>query len=304
MAAGLGVHAKALAVHLLESFRGRDEIDLISDFAAPLSLGVLARVLGVPVSGLGLITERVHELSSLVDWSPSAQALDGVRARGSALTPYLLELVARKRREPGNDLISALVQEARQRRIRYVDVVSTAVLMLAAGHGTTTHMLGNGVLALLRDRHAFRACQSGRYGPLQVIDELLRFDGPVQVTPRTALADTKLGGRTIRRGDMALGLLGSANRDASVFVDPDRLDLGRHTGPAASFGGGPHFCVGAPLARATGAVALEELLSRYPQLGLPRQELKWKPTITQRGLLELRVALEGRSDSPWGGGPD
>ena len=291
MIADLGAYARAVAIELLNSFRGRDEIDLISEFATPLPLRVLARLLGVPDNDLAIITESAHELSGLVDWTPSAEALDRAGDRGAALTPYLLHLVEQKRREPGDDLVSALVQQAKQRKIRYLDVVSTAILMLAAGHVTSTHMLGNGVLALLRDRQALETCQSGRHPSLQIVDELLRFDGPVQVTPRTALADIELGGQTIRRGDMALGLLGSANRDSSVFVDPDRVDPGRRTGLAASFGSGPHFCVGASLARVTGAVALEELLGRYARLGLPQQRLQWKPTTTQRGLTALRVTL-------------
>jgi cytochrome P450 len=291
MVGDLGTYARNLAIELLDSFRGRDEIDLMGEFAVPLLLRVIARLLGVPDNDLAIIAESAHELSGLVDWTPSAEALNRAGNRGAALTPYLFGLIEQKRRAPGKDLVSALVQQAKQRRIRYLDVVSTAVLMVAAGHVTSTHMIGNGMLALLRDRQAFEACKSGRYPTSQIVEELLRFDAPVQATPRTALANFELGGRNIRRGDMALGLIGSANRDSSAFIEPDRLDPGRHTGIAASFGGGPHFCVGAPIARVVGAVALEELWRRYPQIQLSQQELKWKPTITQRGLTTLRVAL-------------
>lgn len=287
----LGVYASGVVTQLLDSFQSRDEIDLISEFAAPLSLKVLARLLGVPDNDVPIIAQSAHALSSIIDWAPSAQPLTDVQECVSEFTPYLLHLVEQKRREPGDDLMSVLIQRAKERKIRYLDVVSTAILILAAGHVTSTHMLGNGVLALLRARPALKACQSGRYSSLRIVDELLRFDGPVQATPRTALADMEFGGHAIRRGDLALALLGSANRDSAVFVEPDKIDPGRRSGFAVSFGGGPHFCIGAELGRTTGAIALENLLRRYPRLQLPAQDLSWNPTITQHGLTALRIAL-------------
>lgn len=287
----LGAYADAVVTQLLDSFRGREEIDLIYEFAAPLSLKVLARLLGVPDEDVPVIARSAHALSGLIDWAPSDEPLDDVRGCVAELAPYLLSLVERKRREPGDELLSVLTRSARERKIRHLDVVATATLVLAAGHVTSTHMIGNGVLALLRDRAAFAACLSGRYTSLQIIDELLRFDAPVQATPRTALAEMELGGRTIRRGDLALALLGSANRDGSVFAEPDSIDFGRRGGPPVSFGVGPHYCIGAELGRTTGSVALKHLLRRHPRLRLPEQELSWRPTITQHGLTALRVGL-------------
>ena len=289
--AELTSYAQALVIQFLDSFAGRDEIDLISEFSAPLSLRVLARLLGVPDKDLAIIAESADTLSGLVDWAPNVETLESVRNSGAALIPYLLTLVEQKRREPGDDLVSALVQQAKERKIRYADVVSTAILMLAAGHVTSTHILGNGVLALLQNGRSLEAGRSGRYQMGRIVDELLRFDGPVQASPRTALVDMELGGQAIRRGDKALALLGSANRDNSVFAEPDSIILDRRNALSVGFGSGPHFCIGAELARATVSVALGNLLGRYPELRLPEQALKWKSTITQRGLTALRIAL-------------
>jgi cytochrome P450 len=222
--ANLATYARAVVSQLLDAFEGHDEIDLISEFAEPLSLRVLTRLLGVPDKDVAIVAENAHELSRLVDWAPSVTPLENMRDCGAALIPYLWNLVAQKRRESGDDLVSALVQQVKERKIHYLDVVSTAILMLAAGHVTSTHMLGNGVLALLQDRHSLEACKSGRYKTVRIVDELVRFDGPVQASPRTALTDMELGGQAIRRGEKGLALLGSANRDGSVFADPDKIN--------------------------------------------------------------------------------
>jgi cytochrome P450 len=206
-----------------------------------------------------------------------------------ALIPFFARVVQEKRRQPGDDLISALVHEAKQRRLRYSDIVSTAILLLAAGHVTSTHMVGNGVLGLLRTPAVLAAWKGGRYQTAQVLGELLRFDAPVQVTPRTAVADMVVGGRDNRRGQMALGLHGSANRDDRVFPDADTLDPGRRPGHALSFGAGAHFCVGALLARATGAATFATLFECRPNLRLADEPLQWMPTTTQRGLAVLNV---------------
>lgn len=289
--AQLAVYTRATATQMLDDFRGRDEVDLISEFAAPLSLRVLARLLGVPDSDLSVIEDSAHDLSRLVDWTPSVEALDGVRKRAAILAPYLRNLIEHKRREPGDDLISTLIEQIRQHKMRYVDIISTTILLLAAGHVTSTHMIGNGVLALLKDPKALEECRSERYPMVRVVEELLRYDSPVQATPRSALEDIELHGQVIRRGEIGLALLGSANRDPSAFVEPDRIDPGRRNVFALSFGSGPHFCIGAELGRATGAIALEFLLGRYPNLRLADQVLKWTPTVTQHGLTALRVAL-------------
>ena len=289
LVASLAAQARLAATELLVGLRARPRFDLINEFSAPLSLRVLTRLLGVADADLPLIAAKAGELSRLLDWSPSPAPLGRAAEAGLSLVSFFARVVEEKRRHPGDDLISALVDEAKQRRIRYRDIVSTAILLLAAGHVTSTHMVGNGVLALLRQPAVFDAWKSGRYQTAQVLEELLRFDAPVQVTPRTALADMTVGGQTIRRGQMALGLHGSANRDSRVFPDPDTLDPGRRSGHSLSFGAGAHFCVGAVLARATGAVTLDALIECCPHLRLADEPLQWMPTVTQRGLAVMNV---------------
>jgi hypothetical protein len=286
----LAAQSRLVATELLDRVRGRPTFDLINEFSAPVSLRILTRLLGVADSDLPVIAEKAGVLSRLLDWSPSPAPLKRAADAGLALIPFFARVVQEKRSHPGDDLISALVDEAKRRRLRYSDIVSTAILLLAAGHVTSTHMVGNGVLALLRAPAILDAWKSGRYQTAQVLDELLRFDAPVQVTPRTALVDLAVGGRNIRRGQMALGLHGSANRDGSVFPDPDTLDPGRRTRNALSFGAGAHFCVGAVLARATGAAMFDTLIERCPNLRLADEPLQWMPTVTQRGLAILNVS--------------
>ncbi len=288
--ASLAAHARTVAIDLLDRVRDQDRFDLINDFSAPLSLRVLTRLLGVADEDLPLIAEKAGELSRLLDWSPSPTPLSRAADAGTSLIPFFLRVVEHKRRHPGDDLISALVDEARQRKLRYSDIVSTAILLLAAGHVTSTHMVGNGALALLRTPPLLDAWKAGRYQTAQVLEELLRFDPPVQTTPRTALTDMVVGGQEICRGQMALGLHGSANRDSSVFADADTLDPGRRAGRSLSFGAGPHFCIGAALARATGAMTFDTLIERCPNLHLVDEPLRWMPTVTQRGLVTLSVA--------------
>src|SRR5205823_3893529 len=201
------------------------------------------------------------------------------------LREYFRGIVAQRRAEPRDDLITALVRAQEDGdRLSEEELLANAVLLLSAGHETTTNLIGNGTLALLR--HPDQA-QRLRDDPALVpsaVEELLRYDSPVQFTSRLLRADVALGGQQLRAGQMALLLLGSANRDPEQFADPDRLDVGRPDNKHLAFGLGPHFCLGAPLARLEGRVVFETLLRRVPGLRLDGRPPEYRDNFNPRGL--------------------
>jgi cytochrome P450 len=191
---------------------------------------------------------------------------------------------------PGDDLISGLIA-ARERddALNEDELVSTCVLLLAAGHQTTLHGIGNATLALLRHPHAQDALRADPAGLATAVEELLRYDGPLQRVWRTARTDLELGGQRIRSGDDVVLVLGAANRDPAVFPEPDRLDIGRRDQRHLAFGHGAHFCLGAALARLEIRVAVGRLLERLPPLKLASDALEWRSGSMVRGLRALPV---------------
>jgi cytochrome P450 len=276
---------------LLEGLSNASEMEFASEFASPLATRVLAALIGIPDSDLARLASTAQKMTPLIDWTREGTALDHAQQEIVQFTPYLLDLLRYKRRHPGNDLVSLLNEDARSRTIGYSDIILITILMIAAGHLTSVHMLCNGLLAILRHAHVIDGYAAAAFTPAAILEEVLRFDAPVQATPRTALVDLELGGKMIRRGDIALALLGSANRDESIFPDPDSLDPGRKWRGTMSFGVGPHCCLGAGVARTMGEVAFAHLLAGYPNLHLAKQSLSWRPTLTQHGLAALRVRL-------------
>jgi len=217
-------------------------------------------------------------------------------ARGVAgMAAYFAELIDQKRRRPDAKLISTLVGTAgSEEPLTVEELEAMCVLLLFAGHETTTHLIGNGMLALLAQPHALAALTARRGDATlaaSAVEELLRYDGPSLAQGRVAADDFELGGRRIRRGDRAFLMLGAANRDPDAFERPDELVLGRTPNPHVAFGYGIHFCVGAPLARLEGLLALPRLLERFPRLELASAP-EWQDSLVIRGAqrILLRVA--------------
>ncbi|MFZ5638791.1 MAG: cytochrome P450 [Pseudomonadota bacterium] len=268
-----------------------EDVDLIERYAVRLPLRMLARLIGIPDSDVPALSPDAIGLASMVDWKPSPDAIDSAAVVANALQPYFFELMKEKRRRPADDLMSRLVREAVERNLRYQDIVSICLLIVAAGQMTSTHMIGNGALALLRDERARRSFVARTADTREVVEELLRFDNPVQLTPRAALRDIECGGVRIPRGDLALGLIGSANRDPDAFPSPDTLDFARRKSESLSFGAGPHYCFGMQIAKVMGKAAFEALFFAFPGMRLATEALEWRPTLTQRGLSSLPVRL-------------
>jgi cytochrome P450 len=213
-----------------------------------------------------------------------------VRARGEFVT-YFRGLIAERRETPGDDLLSALVHVYEQGDVLTErEVLATCVLLLIAGHETTVNLIGNGVLALLREPEQFARLRADPDLADRAVEELLRYDSPVQLTARVALQDADINGMPVPRGTFVLALIGSANRDPDAHPDPDRLDIGREPSRHLAFGQGIHFCLGAPLARLEGRIALRALVRRAPALRLTG-EPSWKDNVVLRGMSDLPVAF-------------
>ena len=204
---------------------------------------------------------------------------------------YLEPLIARRRREPGSDLMSLLVAPSPD-ALDLDELVGACVTLLFAGHETTANLIGNGLLALLERPAALELLRRTPEACGPAVEELLRFDSPVQRNRRRTTRDTDLAGQRIRAGDRVLAFLGSANRDEAVFAEPDELDLLRGPAKHLAFGYGIHYCIGAALSRLEAPMALAAVLERFPEIRLePGAPRAWKPNITFRGLAQLVVRV-------------
>jgi cytochrome P450 len=278
----------AMSETLLDRMEGRQEIDLIADFAMPLPVGVIADMLGVPEADR---SKFVRWSNTLIDGGQSPLTMLMGMPRVIAFMRYIRNLVALRRAEPRDDLTSDLVkaQDAGQ-QFSADELVSMIVLLLTAGHETTTNLIGNGMLALLQDPEQLSRLRSEPQRIDSAVEELLRFAGPVEMsTFRYAREDMEIAGLPIRKGEAVLGIIAAANRDERQFADPDRLDIGRDPNRHLTFGMGGHYCLGAPLARLEGRIAIPMLLQRFPHLRLakPPAELRWRPQLILRGLKTL-----------------
>ena len=284
----------AVIGELLERVAERDgQFDLIADLAYPLPVVVIAELLGVPPEDRSVFHEWSSLLAASLDPLVSADLMSRVYPAREALHTYLRGIIAERRREPRSDLISALVRvEEAGDVLSEPELVVMCTLLLIAGHETTVNLIGNGTLALLRHRDQLERLQRSPELLATAVEELLRFDSPVQLTGRLLREPVEIGGHTLQAGDWVLPLLGAANRDPAQFVDPDRLDIGRTPNPHLAFGRGIHFCLGAPLARVEGQLAIGALMRRFPKLQLAGQPVR-RNQITLRGLSSLPVAASG-----------
>jgi cytochrome P450 len=274
----------------LDRVAARGHMDLIADFAFPLPVTVICDMLGIPEEDHAIFFSGARTGGRLLDPVPLTRAeLDEANAKGSKLAEYFHDLFDRRRREPGDDLTSQLVQaEQEGSKLSNDELTANIILLFGAGHETTVNLIGNGLLALHRNPEQLRLLQRDPSLISNAIEEFLRFDSSVQVTGRTALKPTNVGGVDVPAGNTVLCLLGAANRDPAVYPDPDRLDITRQNIRPMSFGGGIHFCLGAQLARIEAEVAIATLLRRFPNLTLDDPEHPdWRPTFALRGLNKL-----------------
>jgi cytochrome P450 len=287
--AALRAHVESLVRALLDEAAERGRFDLIHDLAEPLPAIVIAELLGVPAED----HRRFREWSSALIAgfaAPSAAAREASAAAAERIFAYLSDTISDRRRAPREDLISALIQAQEERdALSDAELLATSNLLLLAGHETTTNLIGNGALALLREPETWRRLGAEPGLVPSAVEELLRFDGPVQATVRVALEDVALGDQVIPKGALVLVSLGAANHDPEVFARPDELDLARDPNPHVAFGIGTHFCLGAQLARLEAQLAFEALTRRFPTLALVDDRPVYRPNPVLRGLARLDV---------------
>src|SRR5437899_6136236 len=290
---GLRPRIQKIVDGLLDRAEPTGALELIEDFAYPTPVTVICEMLGVPVED--------HERFKA--WSLDiARGLDGlllsagteIRQRSAAarhaLAGYFRELIARRRAAPRADMLSDLIAaEEAGDKLSEEELLATCILILVAGHETTVNLIGNGTLALLRNPGELKRLRETPGLIMTAVEELLRYDGPVQRTARVASAEATIGGRTIAKGEMVMPFIGAADRDPAQFPDPDRLDLTRADNRHIAFGWGIHFCLGAPLARVEGQIAIDALVRRLPRLELMTDEPEYRQSLTLRGLKTLPV---------------
>jgi cytochrome P450 len=285
-------HIQQLVDRLLDAVQGRGRMEVLRDLAIPLPVTVIAEMLGVPPADLEKFKKWSDELTAVTSGMPTFQEMQtSMRARRE-LVDYFRTIANQRRARPENDLLSALVQaEEAGDRLNEAELFSTAVLLLSAGNETTTNLIGNGLKALLENPDQLRKLQGDPSLVDSAVEELLRYDGPVQFTTRIAHQELALRGKTLRQGDRVFLVLGAANLDPERFPEPDRLDVARTDNHHVAFGAGPHFCLGAPLARLEARIAFAALLKRCPRLRLDGASLKYRNNFNLRGLEALPVVF-------------
>ena len=274
----------------LDRVADQGRMDLIADFAFRLPVIVICEMLGIPKEEHEMFFLGARASGRLLDPVPlSREEIDAANAGNLASAEYFRSLFELRRRQPGDDLTTQLVQaEEEGTKLSNEELTANIILLFGAGHETTVNLIGNGLLALHRNPGELRRLQDDPSLIPNAIEELLRYDSSVQLTGRAALEDVEIGGVPVAKGESVLCLLGAANRDPAAYPEPDRLDVTRANIRPLSFGGGIHFCLGAQLARIEAEVAIATLLRRLPTLRLDDPEhADWRQTFVLRGLNRL-----------------
>ena len=281
---------------MADGLASRGSVELVEELAYPLPVTVISDMLGVPAADRDTFQGWSKVLAHSLDAGlvpPAPEQLRAQRQAANEFRAYFTDLTERRRREPTDDLLSALVQaEEAGDRLSQDELLSTCILLLIAGHETTVNLIGNAVLNLLRHPQQWQQLVADPSLAGAATDETLRFDPPVQLTSRTALEDWEVGGVVVPKGGSALCLLGAANRDPAAFVNADRFLITRSDNRYLSFGKGIHYCLGAPLARLESEVALEILAQRLVGPRLVADPPPYTANAVLRGVAELRIEAE------------
>lgn len=291
-------HLKALRPRIqqlvddsLDAVQDNGGMEFIKDFAHPLPVHVICDMLGIPLEERNQFFEGSRLSGRLIDPTPMTpderkQVNEGHQQQAA----YFQDLFERRRKTPGDDIITELLGAADDGdKLSDDELIGNIILLFGAGHETTVNMLGNGLLALLSDRPQWETLVANPSLVPNAVEEMLRFDSSVQMTGRVAFEDVEIGDVTIPAGEAVLNLLGAANRDPEHYDSPESFQVDRQNVQPASFGGGIHHCLGAPLARLEGEIAMAALIKRLPNIQLANDDPDWRLTFTLRGLTSLPV---------------
>lgn len=277
---------------LIDKVEDKEVMDIISDLASPLPVTVIAKMLGVPAEDCSQLKQWSNDVSHILDPLLSLETYEHLNQVVVEFKEYFRGLFAERRKRPKEDLISALIAASEQGdKLSEDEMLSTCTLLFFAGEETTVDTIGNGILALLRHPDQMEKLKREPAIIQSAVEELLRYDSPVQHTQRIATENVEIGGKTIRAGDKVVVCLAAANRDPAQFPDPDRLDLTRRENCHLAFLDGIHSCLGAALARLNSQIAINTLVQRLPDIKLQKDTLEWRKNVVLRGLKSLPVTF-------------
>lgn len=268
------------------------QFDVIGDFAEPLPVKVIAALLGFPDEDEHLLRPWSQAIVKMYEVNTTDETQREAQQASHEFAEYVRGLMEQRKRNPGTDLISdlAAVEEDGQ-KLNAQELIATCVLLLNAGHEASVNGFGNGFVALLQREEQLRLLQANPFGLAETaVDEFIRFDAPLHLFERTATSDVEIGGVKIKEGQKIASLLGSANRDESVFKNPTEMDITRDPNPQIGFGAGIHFCIGAPLARMEMTTSLPALIEKYPNLKLASEPIR-RPGFVLRGYESINVTV-------------
>ena len=282
-----------IADHLLDAVQDVGRMDSISDFSYPLPMMVISEIVGIPSEERNQTKEWASDFVAFIGTGRAMpDETQRVRRSLEKITDYIHGIVAQRRKSPKEDLISALIAvEDQGDRLTEDELVGTCVSLMMAGHETTTNLIGNGILALLQNPDQMQALKSEPSLIGGTVEEVLRYDSPVLRDWSVAMEDHVVDGKRIREGQIIYQMLGAANRDPDQFDDPNRFIVDREPNRHVAFGSGVHFCLGAPLARLEGQIAIQTIFRRFPQMQLVDDTQDWDANIVVRALRSLPLAF-------------
>lgn len=283
---------ETMTAELLDELAAGGGGDLMARLAFPLPANVISELVGIPRSDRDWLRPLILDLAATLEPGRGPGEAERAKVSRDKVRNYLHELIDRRRAEPTEDLLSGLIAAVDgDDRLSEDEMVMNVILIYGAGFETTTNLIGNMVLTLLRNPAQLARLRSDRSLIPAAVEEVLRYEPPVQVDSRYAFEDVEIAGNLVHKGFVVMTLLGAANRDPAAVEDPERFDVGRSEIPLLSFSSGIHYCLGASLARLEGQVVLAGLLDRFPAWTLLEEAPPWKPRLTLRGLARLPVAL-------------
>ena len=293
---GMRPAVERITIQLLDAIdlkvKAGKSFDLITDYAEPLPVKIIADLLGFPESEEHLLRPWSQAIVKMYEVNPTVQYQTQAKLAASEFAQYVRDLAESRKKNPGQDLISDLASvEENGEKLNMQELVATCVLLLNAGHEASVNAFGNGMVAALQRPDQVKLLrESPREITNTAIEEFMRFDAPLHLFERTATADTEIGGVAIKEGEKIAALIGSANRDETVFSGPETMDLTRDPNPHIGFGAGIHFCLGAPLARLEMSVSLPALWQKYPTMQLASEPIR-RPTFVLRGYESVAISV-------------
>jgi cytochrome P450 len=286
---------REIAKNLIDAAERKGEFEVMADLATPLPVMVISELLGVPPDEYRQFKSWSDKIVEALNTVPGAPMPEDISNAFNQLIEYFAGQIERRRKNPGTDLVSALVAAHDEAEaLSAGELMQFLMLLLLAGNETTTNLIGNGMLALGRNPDAMAALRSRPELIGGAIDEMLRYDGPVQATFRTAKKDIEIGGTSITAGMGVFVIIAAANRDPAQFKDPEKFDITREPNEHIAFGEGVHYCIGSTLARLEGSIAINAALGRFPNLRLknPDAAVNYKDSYFLRGLSHLEMAVK------------